>query len=110
MAEYTSGYLGSQRGSQRARRAVKHQLDSVESGVDTVIDGANEAAHELRGKAREMADAILDRVTRSWEDQRPRVEAYMNAHPWLVLGGLILLAYMLSGINGRLERSGMRND
>ena len=77
---------------------TKYQnLDAVETGIDSAIDGAKQVVHEFRGKAQEIADAMLDRVNRSWEEQRPRMEAYMNAHPWLVLGGLVLLAYLFSG-------------
>ena len=79
-----------------ARGVVSQNLDSVESGVDEAIDSAKEAVHEFRGKAEEVADAVLDRVNRSWERQRPRFEAYMTSHPWIVFGGLILLAYLFS--------------
>ena len=79
-----------------ARGVVSQNLDSVESGVDEAIDSAKEAVHEFRGKAEEVADAVLDRVNRSWERHRPRIEAYMTSHPWIVFGGLILLAYLFS--------------
>jgi hypothetical protein len=84
---------------------VSHNLDAVESGVDTAIDGAKDVVHEFRGKAQELADAMLDRVNDSWQRQRPRVEAYMDAHPWIVFGGLILLAYLFSG-NQRNQQTG----
>jgi hypothetical protein len=79
-----------------ARGVVSQNLDSVESGVDEAIDSAKETVHEFRGKAEEVADAVLDRVNRSWERQRPRIEGYMTSHPWIVFGGLILLAYLFS--------------
>ena len=79
-----------------ARGVVSQNLDSVESGVDEAIDSAKEAVHEFRGKAEEVADAVLDRVNKSWERQRLRIEAYMTSHPWIVFGGLILLAYLFS--------------
>ena len=84
-------------GAEGAHGVVDHNLDAVESGVDTAIDGAKGVVHEFRGKVQDLADGLLDRVNQSWEEQRPRVEAYMNAHPWVVFGGLILLAYLFSG-------------
>jgi hypothetical protein len=80
-----------------SRGVVSQNLDAVESGVDTAIDGAKDVVHEFRGKVQDVADTMLDRVNKSWQEQRPRVEAYMNAHPWVVFGGLILLAYLFSG-------------
>lgn len=79
-----------------ARGVVSENLDSVESGVDVAIDSAKDAVHEFRDKAEEVADAVLERVNKSWERQRPRIEAYMTSHPWIVFGGLILLAYLFS--------------
>jgi hypothetical protein len=95
MADYPSNYG---QGHQRAgtRGVVNANLDVLETGADTAIDGAKQIVHEFRARAQEIADAMLDRVNQSWEEQRPRMEAYMNAHPWLVLGGLVLLAYLLS--------------
>jgi hypothetical protein len=87
----------SERGGGSVRGVVGHNLDAVESGVDTAIDGAKDVVHEFRGKAQEFADAMLDRVNRSWQQQLPRIEAYMDAHPWVVFGGLVLLAYVFSG-------------
>jgi CHASE3 domain sensor protein len=105
MASASMNY-GSRSGerAEDARGVVNQNLDAVESGVDTAIDGAKDAVHEFRGKAQDMADAILDRVNRSWQQQRPRIEAYMNAHPWVVFGGLILLAYVFSA-NQRSQQS-----
>ena len=98
MDKEATNYGGrSEQGTGSARGAVSDNLDAVESGVDTAIDGAKDVVHEFRGKAQEFADAMLDRVNRSWQRQLPRVEAYMDAHPWVVFGGLVLLAYLFSG-------------
>ena len=94
---------GSEQGHGQARAVVRQNLDVVESGVDTAIDGAKQVVHELRGKAQEVTDAMLDRVNRSWQDQRPRIEAYMDAHPWVVFAGLVLLAYVFSGNQRRQQ-------
>lgn len=104
MANYSTAEGGRSEAAESARGVVNHNLDTVESGVDTAIDGAKGIVHEFRGKVQELADALLDQVNSSWEEQRPRVEAYMNAHPWVVFGGLILLAYFLSA-NQRNERN-----
>jgi|SRR5690242_5560566 hypothetical protein len=98
MANYSTDVGGrTEPGAEAARGVVNQNLDAVETGVDTAIDGARDVVHEFRGKVQELADALLDRVNDSWEQQRPRIEAYMHAHPWVVFGGLILLAYLVSG-------------
>jgi hypothetical protein len=89
--ERTQGWRG-----RDARGVVSQNLDSVESGGDVAIDNALDGVHDCRDKAEEVADAVLERGHRSWERQRPRIEAYMTSHPWIVFGGLILLAYMFS--------------
>ena len=105
MANYATNYGGGgEESTGSSRSLVSENLNAVESGVDTAIDGTKDVVREFRGKAQEVTDAMLDRVNRSWQQQRPRIEAYMNAHPWVVFGGLILLAYFLSG-NQRADRS-----
>ena len=106
MANYRADHgLNREQGAEQARGVVSQNLDAVESGMDVAIDGAKDVIHEFRGKTQEVADELLDRVNQAWERQRPRVEAYMNSHPWIVFGGLILLAYIFSGPERRREVS-----
>ena len=80
-----------------AREVLSQYVDAVESVVDMAIDRSRDVVHELRSKAQEVADAMLDRMNTSWQTQRPRFKAYLDAHPWIVFGGLLLLAYLFSG-------------
>ena len=107
MANYLASY-GREYGTKDAREVVSQHLDAVESGVDNAIDGSKQVVHDLRCKAQEAADTLLDRVNRSWEKQRPRIEAYMEAHPWVVLGGVILLAYVFSADQRSDQRAAYR--
>jgi ElaB/YqjD/DUF883 family membrane-anchored ribosome-binding protein len=79
-----------------AKDVMNQNLDRVESGVDTAIDSTKEAVHELRNEAEEVVDRTLNRVKGAWEGRRPSVEQYMDSHPWVVIGGLLLLAYLFS--------------
>ena len=79
-----------------AHGVISQNLDTVESGVDIAVETAKEAVHELRGKAQELAGDTVKSVQRTWNKKRPRIERYMEAHPWIVLGGLFLLAYIFS--------------
>jgi CHASE3 domain sensor protein len=98
MAIYSSDYgRREKQGGEDARAVVKQNLNAVESGVDLAIDSAKDVVHDLRDKAQDITEAMLDRVSQSWERQQPRIKAYMDAHPWVVVVGLILLAYLFSG-------------
>ena len=88
---------GEEHGGKGVRAVVRQNLDAIESGIDAVIDGVKQVVHDFREQAQEVMDAILDRMYQSWKEQRPRIDAYMAAHPWVVFGGMVLLAYVFSG-------------
>jgi hypothetical protein len=87
----------SRRPVRNARGVISQNLDTVESGVDLAIEAAKEAVHELRGKAEDVTDETVGRVQKLWDRERPRIERYMDTHPWVVIGALVLLAYLFSG-------------
>ena len=87
-----------------AQGVISQNLDTVESGVDIAIETAKEAVHELRerqsmncvGKHRMSLGETVRSVQRSWDKKRPRIKRYMESHPWIVFGALLLLAYLFS--------------
>jgi hypothetical protein len=84
-----------------AQEVVTQNLDSVEAKVDTVI---KDAIHEVRSEAEEVVDHTLNRFKGTWEQQRPRIEDFMASHPWMVLGGLLLLGYFFAGTQRARQR------
>ena len=109
MATYSADY--GRRGKQEAddaRGVVNQNLDAMESGVDRAIDNAKDVVRDLRGKAQDVTNAMLDRVNQSWDRQQPRIKAYMDAHPCVVVGGLVLLAYLISENQRTNETVGYR--
>jgi hypothetical protein len=103
MAEYREAdYRG--RTVRDARGVIDQNLDTVESGVDIAIETAKDAVHELRDKAQEVAGKTVGDMQRTWDKKRPRIERYMETHPWVVFGALLFLAYLFSG-----ERTGQSN-
>jgi hypothetical protein len=96
MAEYReTDYRG--RTVRNARGVISQNLDTVESGVDIAIDTAKDAVHELRDTAQEVAGKTIGDMQRTWDKKRPRIERYMETHPWVVFGALLFLAYLFSG-------------
>jgi hypothetical protein len=84
-----------------AQGAVTQNLDAVESKVDTVIA---DAVHEVRSEAEQVVDQTLTRFKGTWEQQRPKIEEFMATHPWMVLGGLLLLGYFFAGTQRLRQR------
>jgi hypothetical protein len=84
-----------------AQGLVTQNLEAVEVGVDTAIE---DVVHEVRHEAQEAVDYALNRVKGTWEQQRPKIEEYMASHPWIVLGGLLLIGYLFSGAQRYRQR------
>lgn len=84
-----------------AKTVANESLNTVEATMDSAIDSTKEAVHELRNEAMEAVNKTVDRtvgrVNETFEQQRPRVEQYIASHPWIMLGGLLVLAYLFTG-------------
>ena len=80
-----------------AKTVVEESLSSVSDTVNTAIESTTDTVHELRDDAMRTIHQTVGRVKASLDQQRPRVERYISSHPWIVLGGLVILWYLLSG-------------
>jgi uncharacterized protein YjbJ (UPF0337 family) len=88
-----------------AQQLVNGELDTVEGGVDNAIDSTKDAVHELRNEAEDIIDRAFGRFKELWQDQQPKVEKYIASHPWLVLGGFLLVGYFIAGARQRNSRT-----
>jgi hypothetical protein len=84
-----------------AQQLVNGELDTVKGGVDNAIDSTKDAVHELRNEAEDIIDRAFGRFKELWQDQQPKVEKYIASHPWLVLGGFLLVGYFIAGARQR---------
>jgi hypothetical protein len=75
---------------------VSQNLDTVEARIDSTVDNAKDAVHELRSEAQEAADRTLTRFKGFWERMQEKADAQMALHPWIVLGSLLVVGYLLS--------------
>lgn len=73
----------------------RQNVEAIEAGVDTAMDQTKEAVPQLGNQVQEAVDHTVNRLEWSWEKQRPKIEAYMATHPWVVLGGLVLAGYLI---------------
>ena len=79
-----------------AQGLVSQNLDKVEAQIDSTVDRAKDAVHELRSEAQEIADRTLTRFNGFWGQMQEKADAQMAQHPWIVLGGLLVVGYLLS--------------
>jgi hypothetical protein len=84
-----------------AQQLVDQELDAVEGGVDNAIASTKDAVGELRNEAEDIIDRAFGRFKELWEAQQPQVEKYIASHPWLVLGGFLLVGYLIAGARQR---------
>jgi len=87
-----------------AQDLVSQNLDKVEAQIDSTVDNAKNAVHELRSEAQEAVDRTLIRFTEFWERVQKEVEAQMAQRPWVVLGSLLVVGYLLSRSRSRPNR------
>ena len=92
-----------------AHAVVDRNREIMEEGVDAAMQHTKEAIREVSHKAQDTIDQTVDRTVKrlewSWEQQLQRIEEYLHAHPWIVLGGLMLAGYFIE----RMQRpKGMR--
>ena len=83
-----------------AQQVVDQELDAVEGGVNAIAS-TKDAVHELRNEAEDIIDRAFGRFKELWQDQQPKVEKYIASHPWLVLGGFLLVGYFIAGARQR---------
>jgi ElaB/YqjD/DUF883 family membrane-anchored ribosome-binding protein len=75
---------------------VSQNLDTVEAKIDSTVDSAKDAVHELRSEAQEIADRTLTRFNGFWGRMQEKADAQMAQHPWIILGTLLFVGYLLS--------------
>ncbi|MCS6302667.1 MAG: hypothetical protein H8K07_03235 [Nitrospira sp.] len=84
-----------------AQTVADESLNTVETAMNTAIDSTKDAVHELRSEAVEAVNQTVDRtigrVKDSLDQRRPQFEQYIASHPWIMLGGLLMLGYLLTG-------------
>ena len=86
---------------QKAQQIVQDELDSVEERVDKAIERTKDSVHELRNNAEDVIDQAFTRGKSVWQQQQEKVERFVSSHPWLVLGGVLLVGYILAGSRQR---------
>ncbi len=84
---------------QSASAAIVDTEKDVEDGLETMVGeiegAASETAHALGGAARETAHAL------GWAFDLP---AHARRHPWLLVGGAVLLGLLVGKLVGGRRR------
>jgi uncharacterized protein YjbJ (UPF0337 family) len=69
-------------------RLIDQSLNKVEAQIDSTVDSAKEAVQKA-------ADRTLDRFSGFWQRTQQKLDAQMELHPWVVLGALLVMGYLL---------------
>lgn len=79
---------------------VSEGLQTVEAAMNTAID-IKEVVHEMQNDAMEVVNQAVSRgvgnVKEYWDEQQPRFERYITAHPWMTLGIFLILGHLFAG-------------
>lgn len=78
------------------RGLIDQNLNKVEAQVDSTVDTAKGSVHEMRNEAEKAADRALNRFKGTWERTQQKLEEQMALHPWVLLGSLLFVGYLLS--------------
>src|SRR3982751_2256415 len=82
--------------AQAVQGLVSENLDRVEAQLDSTVDNAKEVVHELRSEAEAVAEQTLTRFQGVWGQIQQKLDSQMDRHPWLVLGSLLIVRYVVS--------------
>jgi ElaB/YqjD/DUF883 family membrane-anchored ribosome-binding protein len=84
-----------------AKEVADDGLHTVKDAVNTAIESTHDIVQELQSgtmkAVNETVGRTIDRVTETLDEQRPRFEQYIASHPWIMLGGLVIIWYLLTG-------------
>ena len=82
---------------------VQETVDGVKATVESAIEGFKQVQETVDG-AKAAVDELLERVTGTVHDTVERMQPaaglldYVQQNPWLLLGGAILMGYVLGGL------------
>jgi hypothetical protein len=78
------------------REIIDQNLNKVETEIDSTVESAKGSVHAIRTEAEMAAERALNRLRGSWDRTQQKLEAQMAQHPWMVLGGVLLVGFLLS--------------
>ena len=94
--ERTGGRTEEPKVTEAVQGLVSDNLNRVEAQVDSTVESAKEVVHELRSEAETVTDQTLRRFQGVWGQMQEKLNTQMEQHPWLILGSLLLLGFVLS--------------
>lgn len=90
----------------RARMAQK--LEQLEERVQESIEGARTSVYDVVERVQTAAEDVIDRVDdvidKTKRSVDPRLQ--MQLHPWLMVGGAVLLGYTLGNLTNQRTEDG----
>jgi phage shock protein A len=88
---------------ERVEERVQETIDGVKSTVESALEGFKQVQEKVDG-AKATADEMLESVTGTVNDTVERMKPvadlldHLQQKPWLLLGGAILMGYILGSL------------
>ncbi|WP_447984470.1 DUF883 family protein [Nitrospira sp. Nam74] len=84
------------------RNAISQKIEMLERRIQETVEGTRSAVEEMVDRVKDVADDFVDRTKQTFD---PTYQVHQ--HPWAMVGGAILVGYVLGIVESRLA-SGSR--
>jgi ElaB/YqjD/DUF883 family membrane-anchored ribosome-binding protein len=84
------------------RNAISQKIEMLEHRIQETVEGTRTAVEEMVDRVKDVADEFVDRTKQTFD---PTYQ--VNQHPWAMVGGAILVGYVLGTLESRMA-SGAR--
>jgi len=79
------------------RTAISQKLEMLEHRIQETVDGTKSTVEELVDRVKEAADDFVDRTKQTFDPTHQ-----VHQHPWAMVGGAIVVGYVLGLLEARV--------
>jgi ElaB/YqjD/DUF883 family membrane-anchored ribosome-binding protein len=83
------------------RTAISQKLEMLEHRIQETVEGTKTTVEELVDRVKDVADDFVDRTKQTFDPTHQ-----VNQHPWAMVGGAILVGYVLGVLESRAVSDG----
>jgi ElaB/YqjD/DUF883 family membrane-anchored ribosome-binding protein len=80
------------------RNAISQKIEMLEHRFQETVEGTKTTVEEIVDRVKEAADDFVDRTKQTFD---PTYQVYQ--HPWAMVGGAILVGYVLGTLESRMS-------
>ncbi|MDQ6733695.1 MAG: hypothetical protein M3Z35_06190, partial [Nitrospirota bacterium] len=80
------------------RNAISQKIEMLEHRIQETVEGTKTTVEEMVDRVKDAADDFVDRTKQTFD---PTYQVYQ--HPWAMVGGAILVGYVLGTLESRMS-------